>query len=115
MLTYLCEEYGWFGWVLMSAEGMSSLIAASIPALRAFLLAMRADFRARLQAPLTYFHRSWGQSTTTLQREDSSEGSASRNPGIKVETDVFVCHDAPPQVQTPNRLPQLQMSYMHCD
>ncbi|KAK6857131.1 hypothetical protein PG995_007318 [Apiospora arundinis] len=53
-------EYGWFGWILMSAEGMSSLIAASIPALRAFLLEMRADFRARFRAPITYFHRTWG-------------------------------------------------------
>ncbi|KAK7917509.1 hypothetical protein PG985_011117 [Apiospora marii] len=107
-------QYGWFGWIMMSAEGMSSLIAASIPPLRGFLLAMRADFRTRLQAPFTYFRRSWGQSTTTLRRDSSGE-SAYRARGIKVETDVFVCHDAPPQVQTLNQLPQMEMSYLHCD
>jgi hypothetical protein len=67
-------------------------------ALRAFLLAMRADFRARLQAPLTYFHRTWAQSTTTLQREYKSEEGAIGTPRVKVERDFIVCHNNPPQI-----------------
>ncbi|KAK8074152.1 hypothetical protein PG994_005051 [Apiospora phragmitis] len=108
-------EYGWFGWILMSAEGMSSLIAASIPALRAFLLGMRADFRVRTQAPLTYFHWTWGRSTRTLRRENSAGEAEARNPGIKVERDFIVCHNAPPQVQTLDHVHQLEMSYLHYD
>ncbi|KAK7946235.1 uncharacterized protein PG986_010556 [Apiospora aurea] len=111
-------EYGWFGWILMSAEGMSSLIAASIPALRAFLLGMRADFRARFQAPFSYFQRTWGQSATTLRREDSATGESEsgRCPGIKVERDFIVCHDAPPpRVYTHDRVSRLEKGYLQCD
>ncbi|KAK6839407.1 hypothetical protein PG987_005273 [Apiospora arundinis] len=108
-------EYGWFGWILMSAEGMSSLIAASIPALRAFLLEMRADFRARFRAPITYFHRTWGNSTTTLRRGSSTETPRSRKHGIKVERNFVVSHDAPSQNETHGRFPEHERSYAHCD
>ncbi|KAK8099040.1 uncharacterized protein PG998_012281, partial [Apiospora kogelbergensis] len=109
-------EYGWFGWVLMSAEGMSSLIAASIPALRAFLLEMRADFRARFRLPMTYLHLTWGTSTTTLRHGTSTESPRTRQqPGIKVERNFVVSHDDPLPLQTLNRNPRSERGYTRCD